>query len=89
MNPIEKQAAMAVRTWLVGGVTLLCLAAALLLPPMSQPLAYHDFADRRLLALAQQVVRRLEKFCQELFFGREVPVEDPFADAQRGHDVGH
>ena len=40
---------MTVRTWLVGGFTLLCLAAALLLPPMPQPLAYHDFADRRML----------------------------------------
>ena len=49
MNPIKRQAAMTVRTWLVGGFTLLCLAAALLLPPMPQPLAYHDFADRRML----------------------------------------
>jgi hypothetical protein len=35
------------RTWLVGGFTLLCLVTALLLPSMPQPLAYHNFADRR------------------------------------------
>ena len=40
---------MAKRTWLVTGFTLLCLTAALLLPPMAQPLAYHKFADRRKL----------------------------------------
>ena len=40
---------MIARTWFVAGFTLLCLAAALLLPPMAQPLAYHDFADRRTL----------------------------------------
>ncbi len=37
------------RAWLIAGFTLLCLAAALLLPPMPQPPAYHDFADRRTL----------------------------------------
>ena len=40
---------MIARTWFVAGFTLLCLAAAWLLPPMAQPLAYHDFADRRTL----------------------------------------
>ena len=32
------------------GFTLLCLAAALLLPAMPQPLDYHDFADHREVA---------------------------------------
>jgi hypothetical protein len=37
------------RTWLVGGLTLLCLGAALFLPPTPQPIQYHDFADQRVL----------------------------------------
>ncbi len=40
---------MTARAWVVGGFTLLCLAAALLLPPIPQPLAYHAFADGRML----------------------------------------
>ena len=35
------------RIWLVAGVTLLAIAAALLIPAMPQPLAYHDFVDDR------------------------------------------
>jgi len=35
------------RIWLVTGITLLAIAAALLIPAMPQPLAYHDFADER------------------------------------------
>jgi len=35
------------RTWLVVGVTVLAVAAALLVPAMPQPVAYHDFADHR------------------------------------------
>jgi hypothetical protein len=35
------------RTWLVVGVTALAVAAALLVPAMPQPVAYHDFADHR------------------------------------------
>lgn len=35
------------RIWLVIGVTLLAAAAALLIPAMPQPVAYHDFADHR------------------------------------------
>jgi len=38
---------MANRTWYVIGFTLLCVAAAFLLPAIPQPAAYHDFADRR------------------------------------------
>jgi len=37
-------------TWriaLVAGITLLAVAAALLIPAMPQPLAYHDFVDQR------------------------------------------
>ncbi len=46
-------------------------------------------ADRLLLALAQVVVRRLEQLGEQLLLRGEVPVEDAFADAQRGDDVGH
>ena len=35
------------RIWLVAGITLLAVAAALLIPAMPQPLAYHDFVDQR------------------------------------------
>jgi len=35
------------RVWLVISITVLALAAAFLIPPMDQPLAYHDFADDR------------------------------------------
>jgi hypothetical protein len=35
------------RIWLVIGITLLAVAAALLVPAMPQPIAYHDFADHR------------------------------------------
>jgi len=35
------------RTVLLAGITLLAVALALLLPAMPQPLAYHDFADKR------------------------------------------
>ena len=35
------------RTWLIVGVTVLAIAAALLIPAMPQPVAYHDFADHR------------------------------------------
>jgi hypothetical protein len=35
------------RTWLVVGITVLAIAAALLVPAMPQPVAYHDFADHR------------------------------------------
>jgi len=35
------------RAWLVIGVTVLAIAAALLVPAMPQPVAYHEFADRR------------------------------------------
>jgi hypothetical protein len=35
------------RTAFIVGFTLLAFAAALLLPPMPQPLDYHDFADQR------------------------------------------
>ncbi len=38
---------MTLRTWLVVGFTVLALAAALLIPAMPQPVAYHDFADHR------------------------------------------
>jgi hypothetical protein len=31
------------------GFTAICVAAALLAPPLAQPLSYHDFADRRVL----------------------------------------
>ena len=45
-------------------------------------------ADRRLLALAQLVVRRLEQLGEQLVLRREVPVEDALADAERVDDVG-
>ena len=35
------------RTWLIVGVKVLAVAAALLIPAMPQPVAYHDFADHR------------------------------------------
>ena len=35
------------RIWFVIGITVLAVAAALLIPAMPQPLAYHDFADHR------------------------------------------
>jgi len=35
------------RTWLIVAVTVLAVAAALLVPAMPQPVAYHDFADHR------------------------------------------
>jgi len=35
------------RTWYVIGFTLLCIAAAILVPAIPQPTCYHDFADRR------------------------------------------
>jgi hypothetical protein len=35
------------RTWFVIGFTLVCVAAALLVPPVPQPMTYHDFADKR------------------------------------------
>ena len=34
-------------TWVVVGVKVLAVAAALLIPAMPQPVAYHDFADHR------------------------------------------
>jgi hypothetical protein len=37
------------RAWLVIGFTLLCIVAALLIPPVPQPHSYHDFADKRAL----------------------------------------
>lgn len=33
--------------WHVAAFTALCIAAAWLIPPMAQPLEYHDFADQR------------------------------------------
>jgi hypothetical protein len=33
--------------WQVIAFTAVCVAAALLIPPMAQPLEYHDFADQR------------------------------------------
>ncbi len=38
---------MATRTWYIVGFTVLSVLAALLLPAMPQPVAYHDFADHR------------------------------------------
>lgn len=35
------------RGWLLVAFTILCIAAALLLPAVPQPVEYHDFADRR------------------------------------------
>jgi hypothetical protein len=35
------------RAWLIVGVKVLAVAAALLIPAMPQPVAYHDFADHR------------------------------------------
>ena len=37
------------RTWFVVGITVLAVAAALLIPAMPQPLDYHDFSDKRAL----------------------------------------
>ena len=34
-------------TWVIVGVKVLAVAAALLIPAMPQPVAYHDFADHR------------------------------------------
>ena len=34
-------------TWLIIGIKVVALAAALLIPAMPQPVAYHDFADHR------------------------------------------
>ena len=38
---------MKLRTLFLVGMTLLAIALALFLPAMPQPLAYHDFADKR------------------------------------------
>ena len=38
---------MSMRTVFLVGMTLLAIALALFLPAMPQPLAYHDFADKR------------------------------------------
>ena len=38
---------MTTRIWFVIGISALAVAAALLIPPMAQPLEYHDFADHR------------------------------------------
>jgi hypothetical protein len=38
---------MTARVWFVIGISVLAIAAALLLPAMPQPLDYHDFADHR------------------------------------------
>jgi hypothetical protein len=35
------------QTWLLAGFTLTSILAAVLLPALPQPLAYHDFADQR------------------------------------------
>jgi hypothetical protein len=35
------------RTWLIVGIKVLAVAAALLIPAMPQPVGYHDFADHR------------------------------------------
>jgi hypothetical protein len=35
------------RTWFVVGLTIASIAAAFLLPAVPQPMAYHDFADKR------------------------------------------
>jgi len=35
------------RIWIFIGITVVAVAAALLVPPMPQPIAYHDFADHR------------------------------------------
>ena len=35
------------RNWLIALFTLACIAAALLSPPMPQPLSYHAFVDQR------------------------------------------
>ena len=44
---------MAMRTWSIIALTMLCVAAALLLPAVPQSLEYHHFADRRdLLGIA-------------------------------------
>jgi len=34
-------------TWIIVGIKVLAVAAALLIPAMPQPVAYHDFADHR------------------------------------------
>ena len=38
---------MSYRHFCLIGFTVLCVAAACLLPAMPQPVAYHDFADQR------------------------------------------
>ena len=38
---------MTLRIWFVTGISVLAVVAALLVPAMPQPLAYHDFADHR------------------------------------------
>ena len=35
------------RLWLLAGSALLCIVAAIVVPPMAQPLSYHAFADCR------------------------------------------
>ena len=35
------------RSWYVIGFTILCVVAAFVVPPMAQPLDYHDFVDKR------------------------------------------
>jgi hypothetical protein len=40
---------MALRIWIVAGISLLAIVAAWLVPAMPQSLAYHDFADQRTL----------------------------------------
>jgi hypothetical protein len=37
------------REWLLGGLLFAAIAAVALQPPIPQPLAYHDFADHRML----------------------------------------
>jgi hypothetical protein len=41
---------MTARIWFVVAITLLAVAAAWLVPPMPQPVTYHDFADQREIA---------------------------------------
>lgn len=33
--------------WILAGITVLVVAAAMILPPISQPAEYHQFADQR------------------------------------------
>ncbi len=33
--------------WILAGITVLVVAAAMILPPVSQPADYHQFADQR------------------------------------------